>query len=406
MNVSPDFSPPLRIMTPYFIVASLSYVGAMILLFFLDIGASWRSLQTVAWVHLYMIGFVMMSIIAAMAQLGPVIVEARHRFVSFFYLIWVFILAGLLLLLLGFYIQSRLLPFGGMLVLLGMVLFAVDFNATLQRRRRHTSVTRSMKAANVFLLLGLLCGLVLAFVYNGASLELEAWYLAHVFALLGGFVVMLIMSISTVLVPMFGSSKRVSDNTFERSFQSMAGGVGLMMAGSLLAWEALRQIALMLMMFSVAWYGYELFVMLLSRMRVEHDIWARCMYVAALSLALSWLFVALCFLGVPELLRPGLWLFFVGFMGFMILGNLYKIIPFLVWFERYAPLVEEQRVPMLHELVHQRMATAQFLFSCSGLVTTTLALLVMNPLLFQMGAALLTVGAFFMLFQVVRLLRS
>ncbi len=406
MNVSPDFSPPMRIMAPYFLVASLSYLFAMIVLFFLDIGADWHHSTVVGWAHLYMLGFVMMSIIAAMAQLGPVIVEADHRFLSFFHLIWVALSAGLVLLLLGFYLWARLLPFGAVFILLAMMLFAVDFWWTLSHGARHTSVTRSMKTSNLFLLLGVVSGLVMAFIYNGASLALEPWYYSHIVALIGGFVLMLIMGISTILVPMFGSSKRVSDNDFGMSFKSMFAGVALSIAGSLLPYEALYSIGMVLMMFSVIFFIYQLFRMFTSRARIEHDVWALSMYVAVVSLGLAWLFLALYFLGISELLRPGLWLLLVGFMGFMILGNWYKILPFLVWFQRYAPLVETQAVPMLHELVNQRMARMQFYCSSGGLFLTTLALLIVNAQLFSIGAALLVVGAVFMLLQVMGLLRS
>ncbi len=406
MNVSPDFSPPMRIMAPYFILASLFYVAAAVLLLFLDIDAPLRSMPIVGWVHLYMLGFVMMSIFAAMAQLGPVVVEADHRFLSFFHLIWIALVLGLVLMLLGFFVSPSWLPFGGVLVLFAMVLFAVDFWLTLREGKRHTSVTASMKASNFFLLFGVVSGLVMALAYSGAAIDVTPWYNTHVFALIGGFVLMLIMGISTVLVPMFGSSKRVSDNDFALSFHTMFSGVVLMMIGALFALEAARHIALLLMMFSVGYYGYQLFGMFASRARVEHDIWAKSLYVAFGSLVLSWLFVALSFLGAPELLRPGLWLLLVGFVGFMIFGNFYKILPFLVWFQRYAPLVEEQQVPMLHELVEQRMARMQFIFSTLGLFLTTLALLVVNALLFQIGSALLVMGGVFMLTQVVRIIRS
>lgn len=406
MNVSPDFSPPMRVMAPYFIIASFSYLMATVLLFFLNIDVSLRSMQWVGWAHLYLLGFVMMSIFAAMAQLGPVVVEANHRFLGFFHLIWMALSIGLLLMLLGFYITPLWLPFGGILVLLSMVLFAVDFWLTLRQGRRHTSVTASMKASNFFLLFGVVSGFVMALAYRGADIAVAPWYHTHVFSLIGGFVLMLIMGISTVLIPMFGASKRVSDNDFSWSFYTMLSGVLLMMTGSLFELEALRTIALLLMMLSVAHYGYQFVSMLVSRARVEHDVWAYSMYVAVVSLTLAWFFFALYFLGISELLRPGLWLLLVGFIGFMIFGNFYKILPFLVWFERYAPLVETQPVPMLHELINRRMAVVQLVCSTLGLIMTTLALLIRNALLFEMGSAVLVVGALFMLTQVIRVIRQ
>ncbi len=406
MNVSPDFSPSMRIMAPYFIIAGIFYFFSMISLLFLDISYDWHHLNLVAWVHQYMLGFVMMSIFAAMAQLAPIVVEANHRFVSFFHLIWILLLVGLIVMLFGFYANAALLPFGGILVLMAMVLFAVDLWLTLKDGKRKTSVTASMKASNFFLLFGVLSGVMMAFSYSGAQIDAAPWYKIHVFALIGGFVVMVIMGVSTILVPMFGYSKRVSDNDFGVSFKLMFSGVIMMMIGSLIHVKALEDIAMLLIMASVGFYFYQLFSMFSSRARVEHDIWAKSMYVGFGSLALSWFFIALSFFGISELLRPGLWLLLVGFMGFLIFGNFYKIIPFLVWFQRYSPLVGEQKVPMLHELVNQKMAYVQFIFSSGGLFLTTLALLIRNQLLFSMGATLLIVGGIFMLSQMVRIIKS
>ncbi len=406
MNVSPTFSPPMHIMAPYFIVAGIFYFFSMLSLLFLDITSDLHDVSLVAWVHQYMLGFVMMSIFAAMAQLAPIVVEANHRFMSFFHLIWILLLVGLIVMLLGFYVNVALLPFGGILVLMAMVLFATDLWLTLKSTKRRTSVTASMKASNFFLLFGVLSGVMMALSYSGAQIDAMPWYKIHVFALIGGFVVMIIMGISTVLVPMFGYSKRVSDNDFGVSFKTMFTGVLVMMIGSLLQVDSLENIAMLFIMVSVAFYFYQLFDMFSSRARVEHDIWAKSMYVGFGSLVLSWFFIALSFLGISELLRPGLWLLLVGFMGFLIFGNFYKIIPFLVWFQRYSPLVGEQEVPMLHELVNQKMASMQFIFSSGGLFLTTLALLIKNQLLFNMGSTLLIMGAIFMLAQIVKIIKT
>jgi len=406
MNVSPDFSPPMHIMAPYFIVSGVFYLLSMIFLFSLSLTCSLHDLTLVAWIHTYMLGFVMMSIFAAMAQLAPIVAEAKHRFMSFFHLIWVFLLAGLLLMLIGFYINIAFLPFGGVLVLVAMILFATDLWLTVKNAKRKTSVTLSMKASNFFLLFGVISGIMMALSYTGVAIDMSRWYKTHVFALISGFVIMIIMGISTILVPMFGFSRRVSDNDFDLSFKTMFVGVIMMMGTSLLQIKVLENIAMLVIMASVGIYFYQLFNMAKSRARIEHDIWAKSMYVGFGSLILSWLFLALYFLGITELLRPALWLLLIGFMGFLILGNFYKIIPFLVWFQRYSPLVGEEEVPMLHEMINQKMASMQFLCSVLGLFFTTLALLIVNQMLFNIGASFLIVGAVFMLMSIVKIVKQ
>jgi hypothetical protein len=50
------------------------------------------------------------------------------------------------------------------------------------------------------------------------------------------------------------------------------------------------------------------------------------------------------------------------------MGYLYKIIPFLVWNRRYAPLVGRQRVPLMRDLIHERTARGTFWLYNAGLI--------------------------------------
>ena len=90
----------------------------------------------------------------------------------------------------------------------------------------------------------------------------------------------------------------------------------------------------------------------------------------------------------------------VGFVGFLITSHLYKIIPFLVWFERYAPLVGKQSVPMLHEMVPLREASMQLYATTIGLYSVGLALLFHSNTLFYAGISVLVVGGAFLLYSV------
>ena len=45
-----------------------------------------------------------------------------------------------------------------------------------------------------------------------------------------------------------------------------------------------------------------------------------------------------------------------GFPGAALIGNSYKIVPFLVWYHRYRPLVGRQRVPTLADIYSERLA--------------------------------------------------
>ena len=90
----------------------------------------------------------------------------------------------------------------------------------------------------------------------------------------------------------------------------------------------------------------------------------------------------------------------MGFVGFLITSHLYKIIPFLVWFERYAPLVGKQKVPMLNEMVPLRAANAQMVSTATGVMFVGIALLFGSDTLFYSGVSVLVVGAVYLFYSV------
>ncbi len=152
MNVSPDFSPSIKIMKPYFMLSGFFYLLSMIWLFFINPQSRLDDFHIIAWVHIYMLGFVMMAIFSAMAQLGPVVVETKHYNVNVFKYIWIFLTLGLIIMVAGFYINIKLLTYGGFLVLIAMSIYAFEFFLTLKNARRKTSITNAMKMSSLFLL--------------------------------------------------------------------------------------------------------------------------------------------------------------------------------------------------------------------------------------------------------------
>jgi len=400
MNVSPNFSPPISLMKPYFLLSGFFYFLSMYWLFFIDPFSDLKDFHLIGWVHLYMLGFVMMAIFSAMAQLGPIVVETNHYNLNIFKYLFLFLTSGLVLMLIGFYINTSFLLYGGFLVLIAMSIYAIEFLLTLKNAKRSTSITKAMKMSNFFLLLGIITGLVMAAAFNGIlDIDPHSILNIHTFGLVVGFVILLIMGISIILLPMFGSSKRISDNEFSNSFITVSIGVIIMMISPFIFTNITENIAYAVTAISIILYFYQLYKMTSSRKRVEHDIWAKSMYVAFISFFTSFLLLASYLFTQNEiLLRVGMWIMFIGFFGFVIIGNFYKIIPFLVWFHIYSPLIEEKAVPMLHELLPKKLANLQWFYALSGLIISSIALIIQDSNMFYGGVVLLTVsGSIFLI---------
>ena len=407
MNISPNFSPPIALMKPYFTLSGLFYLLSIFGLFYLDPQTQLNDFYLIGWVHLYMLGFVMMAIFASMAQLSPIVIETKHYSVKIFNYLWYFLVAGLLLMLVGFYIDVTFLLYGGTLVLISMLIYATEFILTLKNSKRKTSITKAMWMSNLFLLLGIVTGLVMAGAFNGLiDINPNDILKIHTFGLVVGFIILLIMGISIILIPMFGSSKRISDNEFTNSFYTVAFGVIVMMLSAFFYTTILEYISYAIVTASILLYFYQLYKMTSSRKRVNHDIWARHMYVAFSSFIVAFiLLVSFIFTENTDILKLGMYIMFIGFFGFVIIGNFYKIIPFLVWFHIYSPLIEERAVPMLHELIPKRLAALQWFYATLGLIISTIGLYLNSNSLFQGGVVLLGIASLTFFIIIINLLK-
>ena len=406
MNVSPGFSLPLRLVAPYFVAAVLFNIASMSFLFFLQPEIDLRDFRVIGWVHAYMIGFVMMSIIGAMAQLSVVVAEVHHRYPKVFAWIGPLLGAGTAVLVIGFIYNPFWLSIGGGLILCALAIFAFNLFITLRFSRRRTSVIRSMQWSTIFLGIGLMIGMMMALGYGGIiPVDPIHWRMGHIFAVFGGYVMINIMGVSTVLLPMFGACNRVSDNDYTVSFYTMVIAVGMMLFASVLQIEMIEYAALWLGIGSVMYYMFRVYLIFTSRKRIYSDIWERSVSVAFIALALSVGSGAYGIVSGSEKAQMiSFWFLTAGFLGFLITAHLYKIVPFLVWFERYAPYVDEREVPMLHQLLPAKLADVQWGFAVAGLVMIAAAMGTGINALWQIGAFLSVLSGGVLLAVLIRVL--
>jgi len=141
-------------------------------------------------------------------------------------------------------------------------------------------------------------------------------------------------------------------------------------------------------------YFYIIYIIYKTRPRKENDVYAVSMMYSYISMLIALCLALLYFImDKEEILMASAWVFFFGFFGFLITGHIYKIIPFLVWFERFSPLVGKQKVPMLADMVPYKSSQAQFIFSAIGVIVVAIAILAKSDMLLHSGATFLFFGA-------------
>ena len=396
--VSSDFAPPLKLIAPFFKYGVVFYLLSMAALLFFEPTFSYVQMNVAGWVHLFLLGFVMMIIFGAMAQLIPVVLETGHVVVDVYYIILPLLGIGASVMVFGFWMMPSLLPYGGLLVLVAMVIFALESMATLRRSELRTLTVKTVAWSNGYLLLGIITGFAIALGLAGElSIDVEMMLKAHLYAVLGGYVLLTIMGFSLILIPMFSLAHGFKEDHINRAFKCVTIGVALVFAGALTKWEWLMWLGYLVNLIGILFYMIQIYIIAKLTARKEWDIWAKSMVFAFGSLGFSiilWLIYILA--GHIPFLHASVWFLLLGFVASMISGHLYKIVPFLVWFERFAPLVGKEKVPMLHEMYSKEGAGMMFWFTVSGVTLGGFGLMIESNLLFKAGASFLFMGAVFL----------
>jgi len=377
-SISQDFAPPFKLISPFFILGSLFYLAASIYMFFISVeNLSMLDTKVLGLAHLFLLGFIMMTIFGAMAQLVPVILEVGHFGIELFYAIWPLLGIGTLLMVLGFLNFPQLLPYGGVVVLIAMMIFVMEFFLTIKKVKKYNLVMNSVLISNTFLFFGVIFGLVMSLSYAGSiDVDINVLLRSHVFLVIGGYIIITLMGLSVVLLPMFGLSHGFSMKPLKIAMIIMSIAVILVIVSTFTHIKIIEYIAYILASSSLFVYFYLIQTIYKTRARKEIDIYAKNLIFAYVSMIVSLLLgLSYLLISYEPLLLAAAWLMFFGFFSFSITGHIYKIVPFLVWFERFSPLVGKQKVPMLSDMLPKKSSSAQFLFASIGIVVITFAIL-------------------------------
>ncbi len=396
--VSTDFAPPFKLIAPYFVLGIAFFLFSVLLLFGIDVSnLTNMDTQALAWVHLFLLGFVMMIIFGAMAQLIPVVLEVGHSKVNLYYLIYPLLAIGTLLMGFGFIQSTSLLPYGGAIVLIALLIFILETALTIIKVKQISFVIGTILIANIFLFLGLIFGIIMALGYAGnITIDILSLLQAHIYLVLIGYVGITIIGMSMILLPMFWLSHNFSWTPVKLSVFLITLGVILVTLTSVFEQSLLKDTSYILTAIGSFCYIYQVYLIFKTKVRMERDIYFKSMISSFASLVFAML-LGIFYLFFPSstlLLSIG-WVIFLGFITPMITGHLYKIIPFLVWFDKFSPLVGKQKVPMLSEMVPVKSANFQLFFTFIGVTLSTLGIIFRDNNIFNAGVSFLFVGTVF-----------
>jgi hypothetical protein len=355
----------------------------------------------VAVTHLFVLGFILSIVMGAMYQLVPVALEthlhserlARGQFVVHLIgvvgMVWTFWRWDL----------KQVGHFGSVLAL-GVGLFVYNLARTLRRVPRWNVVAAAIACSLAWLALTVLAGLYLAAskCWNFSPFATMSALHAHAHLGVVGVYLLLIVGVSYKLVPMFALSD------LQHPARAMW-SVGLLNAGlaglvpCLLVGSPLKLLFGLVLVAGLTLYGLELRGMLQARLRRDLD-WGLRYFLTALSLLapVTAMGMVLGWPGLPatafttQLENAYGFLAVLGVIGLAILGMLYKIVPFLVWFHTYSPEVGRRKVPSLGEMYSVQLQAIGYGTFVSGLAAVSVATVLGHEAAVRWGSSLLALS--------------
>jgi hypothetical protein len=380
----------------------------------------------IAATHLFVLGWICSVVMGTMYQLVPVALETKLYSEKLASVQFVFHVAGFVGMVWSFRVwhMTQLAHFGSTFAV-GVGLFVYNMARTLRRAPRWNITATAVTAALVWLSLAVTAGLSIAAAKCDYASALESSPPALVAALLhgfqaaGGFVAhfdpvsamhahahlggvgcftMLIVGVSYKLIPMFTLGELQSRRRAAWSIALL--NIGL--AGSfvtILLRSPLKPAFALTVVAALAVYGREIAAILRARKRRALD-WGIKYFLTAivLMLPMSVLAVVLSWPGLPLSTFTGQLENLYGFLGLIgvitlaIMGMLYKIIPFLVWFARYSRQIGRTRVPALADLYSARLQALGYWAYLAGLAATSGAIVLSNETGVRIGAGCLALG--------------
>lgn len=365
-------------------------------------------LGTVAHLHLLLAGWICLTIMGAMTQFVPVWsgISLHSRRLANLQLLFVTVgLAGFIsALLLNSFIWVAVF---GAVMLLGFWLFVYNIFRTLAEVESYDVTERHFLLALLFFLAFTAFGLVLAIdlthpVLSSLPITHADLLGAHVTLAVFGAVLTTVYGALYQLATMFTQTELHGIDPHLQSFEEIGhpAGVVFLAVGRLLDSVFLAQLGgglILLAALSIAFVlGRKLY-----EMQVEWTPMHR-RYAVIVPALVAWAVLSLpAWMTDPTAYEHlfgaagSVYLLVLGVIGFVVLGTLYHVIPFIIWVHQYSDRLGLEEVPMIDDLYDSRLAAADFILFLTGTVLLVSSdLLLDTALVTGLGAALVTLGAF------------
>lgn len=359
-------------------------------------------------VHLVVLGWLSLLMLGALYQFVPVITGKPLWSQRLALAALLAIASGLAGMAIGFLGLAGIgadaapwLPAGGVLVVTGFALAALNLGMTLWHGRPLPLPAQFVAAGLFFLLvtggLGLIfaCALTVAHAPGWTLTVLARGVPLHMAAGFGGWFTLTAMGVSYRLLSMFMLAPEAERWTGRWALRLSLAGLATMIVAGLLDAGGNPAAALATVIGeAAAGLGFALYIADMVRLYRTRRRRVLELNSKAAAAALGFSIVAAACLAVIEgtgrtadLIGPVGYLFVFGWLSGLGLSQLYKIIPFLTWLERFGPRMGKGPVPRVQDLVDERRAAPWFVLYFLAVLAAATAIGAAAPIAARLAIA-------------------
>lgn len=361
-----------------------------------------RGFPVLAVNHIVTLGWGTMIAMGALHQMFPAMIGVPLRPGRAALMQFGVSFAGMATLTSGFLIRQGVwVAAGGALAWTGIVWFAWLVLRMVPARRRWTLPVTGVVAAVVYLVITATWGLLMSLNWRWGfwpALLAYAGVGTHAALGIGGWFVQLVINVSYYLLPRFTGASKESHFGLSAILVALNAAIAAFVAAAFSGVLIVARIGALMAAAAGLLYAASLPAMLRPSRRAKPDLtihhwWAVWGLTGALSaIALIWALGLLSLEPRSTSAAVGVCLL-LGWVTLAIMGQLYKVTPFLMWYYRYARGLSAYEVPRLEAPYYPVAGIPPFYLTLAGSTLLALGVLITAPVVVRVGSVLFLAGA-------------
>lgn len=411
------YAPPFKIVAKYFIAAIIDFVilNFLLMLNYKDITGFYFQPKILAITHLLTLGWISMTIFGAMFQLVPVVLETKlfsEKLADIQF--WVFLL-GVIGLVTGFWNFDTGLHLNASAILLNIaiLIFAINMIGTFIHVKKWNVTGWYLIAALIYLIITAIAGFLLSYnLWHPYITINHLQYLKlHAEVAVIGWVTMVVMGVAYKLIPMFTLSHGYSMKSSKWAFWLI--NIGLVGINTFFHFKNNVIEILVSTLFiaaGIAFFLFQVYLIYKNRLRKKRDIGIKysvfSFYMLGIVTLFGLIFSFTDLSGIPNIYLIFGYLVFYGYLSMLIVGQMYKIVPFLAWYHKYSSKVGLEPVPMLKDMFNEKYALTSYYLMTTAIITTTASFIFNSQIALLFSFGLMFLGSLIFTFNIVTILRK